>query len=58
MVLDLVHCLVSYRLRITSLEENGEIASKHDTDVVQINLSQDEVMLLYYNTLFDAINFC
>ena len=28
------------------MEENGEIVSKHDTGVVQINLSQDEVKVL------------
>ena len=36
--------MVSYRLRITSLEEHGQTVSQHDTGVVQINLSQDEVM--------------
>lgn len=47
--------LVSYRLRVT---ENGEIVSKHDTGVVQINLSQDEVKVLTILCLtwFGSIN--
>lgn len=29
---------------MTSMDNGGEVVSKHDTGVVQINLSQDEVM--------------
>lgn len=38
---------------MTSLGENGEIASRHDSGVVQLNLAQDEVMkcLLVFNTI-------
>lgn len=38
---------------MTSLGENGEIASRHDSGVVQLNLAQDEVVmrLLMFHTL-------
>lgn len=37
-----------YRLRITSLDEGGEVVSTHDSGVVQLNLTQDEVLCNYY----------
>ena len=33
---------------MTSLGENGEIASRHDSGVVQLNLAQDEVLKYYF----------
>ena len=37
---------------MTSLGENGEIVSRHDSGVVQLNLAQDEVIkcLLVFHT--------
>ena len=47
---------ISNRFRMTSLETSGEIVSKHDTGVMQINLAQDEVILLWpVNTAPDRL---
>lgn len=43
---------------MTSLGENGEIASRHDSGVVQLNLAQDEVVmhLLMFHTLCECFS--
>lgn len=48
----------SNRLRMTSLGGHGEIASRHDSGVVQLNLAQDEVVmcLLVFHTLYDCFS--
>ena len=38
---------------MTSLGEKGQIASRHDSGVVQLNLAQDEVIQSVVSVKFD-----